>query len=183
MSIALKELAPYTARDGSIVAPGCYGVSHGVGIVGELVRHATQSWAGHCFVHIGHGLIVEGHTLVARVVSADAHPDAVWNIREHLTDDQRLAIVAKAQALVGTPYDVTSYIGFALEIMKLRTETQLDAVFKSDSWRVCSALVAECYEYAGISIDVEATAVNLISPDDLYRRILAQAQKDPPTSR
>ncbi len=25
--------------------PGNYGVSHGSGMVGELIRHATESWA------------------------------------------------------------------------------------------------------------------------------------------
>lgn len=173
--IALRELAPYVSRDGSIVAPGCYGVSRGVGLVGELVRHATDSPVGHAFVHIGNGLIVEGHTLVARVVPADSHPDAIWNIREPLTDEQRLAIVAKAQALVGTPYDYSAYIGFALEMLKLRSEAQLDALFTRDSWRVCSALVADCYAYAGIDIDPGERVANLISPDDLYQRILAQA--------
>jgi uncharacterized protein YycO len=150
-------------------------VSHGVGLVGELVRHATNSWAGHAFVYIGNGQIVEGHTLVARVVSADAHPDAVWNVHESITNDQRLNIIARAQALVGTPYDYASYIGFALEIMKLRTETQLDRVFCQDTWRVCSALVADCYRYAGITVDTGAQAANLISPDDLYQRILSQS--------
>jgi uncharacterized protein YycO len=173
--VVLSELAPYISRDGSVVAPGCYGVSHGVGIVGELVRHATDSWAGHCFLHLGNGQIVEGHTLVARVVSADSHPDAVWNIHESLSDDQRLAIIAKAQAMVGTPYDYASYIGFALELLKLRTEAQLDRVFQQDSWRVCSALVADCYRHAGIVIDTGAQAANLVSPDDLYRRIVSQS--------
>jgi uncharacterized protein YycO len=173
--VVLSELAPYIARNGSVVAPGCYGVSHGVGIVGELVRHATDSWAGHAFIYLGNGQIVEGHTLVARTVSADSHPDAVWNVHESLSDDQRLSIIAKAQAMVGTPYDYASYIGFALEIMKLRTESQLDKVFQQDNWRVCSALVADCYSYAGICVDTGARAANLISPDDLYRRILSQS--------
>jgi hypothetical protein len=66
-------------------------------------------------------------------------------------------------------------IGFALELLKLRTESQLDRVFRQDTWRVCSALVADCYSHAGIVIDSGAQAANLISPDDLYRRILSQS--------
>ena len=40
------RLAPYTAANGDMVLPGCYGVSHGGGITGELIRHATGTWAG-----------------------------------------------------------------------------------------------------------------------------------------
>jgi hypothetical protein len=43
--LAGSTLAPYTAANGDIVQPGCYGVSHGSGITGELIRHATESWA------------------------------------------------------------------------------------------------------------------------------------------
>jgi hypothetical protein len=59
--------------------------------------------------------------------------------------------------------------------MKLRTDTQLDKVFQQDTWRVCSALVADTSAHAGVIIKPSAFAANLISPDDLYRRILSQS--------
>ena len=55
-----------------------------------------------------------------------------------LTDPQRDAIVARAHALVGCPYDYPAYVGFALEVLKLRDGQELDPVFKEDHWRVCS---------------------------------------------
>jgi uncharacterized protein YycO len=168
------ELAPYAARNGKIVRAGCYGVSHGSGILGELIRHATESWAGHAFVYVGNGLIIEGTAPVARIAQADSHPDAVWNADEVLTDDQRTKIVDRAHALVGTAYDYLAYMGFALEVLKLRKGTQLDPVFHDDHWRVCSALVADCYRYAGITIDSGLRDPNLVSPADLYNRIAAQ---------
>lgn len=173
--VVLAELAPYTARNGDSVQAGCFGVSHGSGLAGELIRHATESWAGHAFVYIGNGQIVEGWAPVARVAPADSHPDAVWNAHEALTDEQRMQIVARAQALVGTPYDWSAYVGFALEVLKLRSGSQLDPVFKQDRWRVCSALVADCYERAGITIDGGQTDPNLVSPADLYNRIAGEA--------
>jgi uncharacterized protein YycO len=168
--VTLGELSPYTARNGEVVQAGCYGVSHGSGMTGELIRHATESWAGHAFVYVGNGLIVEGKPPVAAVASADSHPDAVWNVRERLVDEQRLAIVARAHALVGCHYDWPAYVGFALEIMKIRSGAELDCVFHSDDWRVCSALVADCYAHAGIDIGLDVD-VNLVSPADLYNRI------------
>lgn len=170
-----STLAPYTAANGDIVQPGCYGVSHGSGMTGELIRHATESWAGHAFVYIGNGQIVEGEPPVAKVSAADSHPDAVWNSRDQLTGPQRDAIVARAHALVGCPYDYAAYIGFALEVLKIRDGKELDPVFVSDHWRVCSALVADCYAYAGIHLEAGLKDPNLISPADLYNLIADQA--------
>ena len=37
-------------------------------------------------------------------------------------------------------------------MLKLRDGAELDPVFKADHWRVCSAMVADCYAYAGIHL-------------------------------
>jgi uncharacterized protein YycO len=171
VSPAGSTLASYTALNGDTVLPGTYGVSHGSGITGELIRHATESWAGHAFVYVGNGQIIEAMPPVARVSAADTHPDAVWNVHYPLTDVQRDAIVARAHALVGCPYDYPAYVGFALEVLKLRNGQELDPVFREDHWRVCSALVADCYTYAGLNVEQGLQHPNLISPADLYNRI------------
>lgn len=166
-----SSLASITTPNGEIVLPGTYGVSHGSGITGELIRHATESWAGHAFVYVGNGEVIEAAPPCARVASAASHPDAVWDTHEVLTDAQRDDIVARAHALVGCPYDYPAYVGFALEVMKIRSGQELDPVFKEDHWRVCSALVADCYAYAGIHLETGLPYPNLISPADLYNRI------------
>lgn len=174
VSPAGSTLAPFKALNGDLVLPGTYGVSHGSGITGELIRHATESWAGHAFVYVGDGQIIEAAPPCARVASAASHPDAIWNVRYPLTDTERDAIVARAHALVGTPYDYPAYVGFALEVLKLRNGTELDPVFKQDHWRVCSALVADCYTYAGLHLEAALQYPNLISPADLYNLIAQQ---------
>jgi len=150
--------------------PGDYGVSHGSGLIGELIRHATESWAGHAFIFVGDGHIIEGTAPVARLASVASHPDAVWS-SEVLTDAQRTTIVSRAHALVGCAYDWPAYVGFSLEILKLRTGVELDPLFRQDGWRVCSALVADCYAQAGINLVAGEVEPNLISPADLYNRI------------
>ena len=147
-----SRLAPYVAANGDKVLPGCYGVSHGGGITGELIRHVTGSWAGHAFVYIGNGQIIEAAPPAVRVAPAASHPGAVWNVRDPLSDAQRDKICARARALVGCPYDYPAYVGFALKVLKLRDGAELDPVFKADHWRVCSALVADCYAHAGIRL-------------------------------
>jgi hypothetical protein len=155
--------------------PGDYGVSHGGGMVGELIRHATESWAGHAFVYVGDGLIIEAAPPATRVSPVSSHPDAVWNSAEPKTDDQRIAIVARARALLGCSYDYPAYIGFALEVLKLRTAAQLAPEFKRDHWRVCSADVADEYGFAGIDLTAGLACPNLVSPADLYNRIAQRA--------
>ena len=154
---------------------GNYGVSHGSGMVGELIRHAIESWAGHAFVYIGNGMIIEAAPPATRIAPAASHPDAIWNLHEPLTNAQRDAIVARAHALLGTPYDYPAYIGFALEVLHLRTGQQLAAEFKHDHWRVCSADVADAYAFAGVDLTAGLKFPNLVSPADLYDRIAQQA--------
>src|SRR5919201_1461991 len=115
--------APYIAANGDRVLPGCYGVSRGVGITGVLIAPVAS------------------------------HPDALWNARFPLTGAQRERICARALALVGRQYEYPAYTGFALKVLKPREDAELDPVFKADHWQVCSALVADCYAYAGIRLE------------------------------
>jgi cell wall-associated NlpC family hydrolase len=69
------RLAPFIAANGDKVLPGCYGVSHGAGITGELIRHATGSRAGHAFFYIGNGQIIEAAPPAARVSPVASHPN------------------------------------------------------------------------------------------------------------
>lgn len=154
--------------------PGNYGVSHGSGMVGELIRHATESWAGHAFLYVGDGMIIEAAPPATRLAPAASHSDAVWNLNEPLTDEQRTAIVARAHALVGVPYDYGAYIGLALEILGIKSGKQLDPYFKRDTWRDCSADVADEYGFAGVDLRAGLTYPNLITPADLYDRIARQ---------
>ena len=150
--------------------PGDYGVSHGSGMAGELIRHATESWAGHAFIYIGDGMIIEAAPPATRTAPAASHNDAVWDLTEK-TPAQRRDIVARAHALLGTPYDYPAYIGFALEAIGIRTGKQLEPYFRQDHWRVCSADVADAYGFAGIDLTAGLEYPNLISPGDLYNRI------------
>lgn len=155
----------------SALKPGVYGLSHGSGIAGELIRHATGSWAGHAFIYVGNGNIVEGVPPRAQLSPADRYDDAVWAYNQPLTPEEQQSACDRAHALVGTDYDYPAYIGFALEVLKLRTGQELDPVFKQDHWRVCSALVYDAQTFAGFHFpwneiyDTDKWPVdNLVSP-------------------
>lgn len=173
-----SELMAVTgAKVPSRLRPGMYGVSHGSGMAGELIRHATASWAGHAFLYIGNGLIIEAESPVTKVSPVGAHPDAIWNLDEPgFTDEFGAKAVARAHALVGTPYDWPAYVGFALEVLKLRNGQQLSPYFYHDRWRVCSADVADEYAFAGKDVTTGLKYPNLVSPADLLLRIVQQSQ-------
>ena len=164
VAAARPRLAPYTTAGGDKVLPGCYGVSRGGGITGDLIRHAAGARAGHAFIYIGNGRIVEAAPPAVRVSQAASHPDAVWNARYPLTGVQRERICARALALLRCPYDYPAYTGFALKVLRPRDGAELDPVFKADHWRVCSALVADCYAYAGIRLEPGLKDLSLSGP-------------------
>ena len=149
----------------SQLKPGVFGVSHGGGIAGELIRSATGSWAGHAFLYLGGGLIVSGQPPHAITEPADTYQDAIWAWRmwdqlkavQNWTDEQVTTaqglVVARGQALVGTDYDFAAYAGFAAEVLHLRTESELTPDFTHDNWRVCSALVADAETTGGVPLD------------------------------
>jgi hypothetical protein len=150
---ARPRLAAYTAASGDLVLPGCYGVSRGEGITGDLIRHAPGARPGHAFIYIGNGRIVEVAPPAVRIAPAASHPGALWNAQRSLTGAQRERICARALTLVGRPYDYPAYTGFALKVLRPRDGAGLDPVFKADHWQVCAALVADCYAYAGIRLE------------------------------
>jgi len=148
--------------DVSQLQPGVFGVSHGGGLAGELIRHATGSWAGHAFLYLGGGRLVQGQPPAAALAPADSHGDAIWAWRmwdqlravtgwtaDQVTAAQR-RVVARGHALTGCRYDFEAYAGFSLEVLKLVNAGQLDPVFSSDSYRVCSALVDDAEVFGGV---------------------------------
>jgi hypothetical protein len=165
---ARLRLAPYTAASGDLVLPGCYGVSRGEGITGDLIRHAPGARPGHAFIYIGNGRIVEIAPPAVRIAPAASHPGALWNAQRSLTGTQRETICARALTLVGRPYDYPAYTGFALKVLRPRDGAELDPVFKADHWQVCAALVADCYAYAGIRLKPglrDLSAAGAVGPD------------------
>lgn len=145
------------------LTPGVFGISHGSGVPGEIIRAATGSWGGHAFLHLGSGVIVQGQPPRAGTAAADVHPDAIWAWRmwdqlqaggwtaEQVAQAQA-KVVLRARAEIGVRYDYPAYLGFELEVLHLRTRTQLAAEFARDGYRVCSALVADALTAGGVPL-------------------------------
>lgn len=144
--------------------PGVFGVSHGSGLGGTIIRDATGSWAGHAFLYLGEGKMVEGTSPKSRIVPADSHPDAIWAWRmwDQLATSgwpaakeiaAVKAVVARGNALVGDSYDWAAYLAFTAMVLKLRTGQEMTADFSHDTMRVCSGLVADALTAGGVPMD------------------------------
>ena len=164
----------------SSLQPGTFGVSHGGGTAGELIRHATVSWAGHAFLYLGNGLIVQGQPPQAATAPADSHGDAIWAHRmwsqlqaaDGWTAEQVAAaqarVVARGRQLIGCAYDFEAYAAFALMVLKIRSADQLAPLFSRDAWRVCSALVFDAETFGGVPMEfVPSDGPGLVTDEGL----------------
>lgn len=150
--------------DISKLPPAVFGISHGGGVPGEIIRSATQSWAGHAFGNLGGGVLVQGQPPVAATAPADSHGDAIWAwkmwdqlVAEEGWTSERVArsqalVTARYRGEIGVRYDFGAYLGFELEVLHLRTEQQLAGTYKKDRYRVCSALVADGLMAGGVPL-------------------------------
>lgn len=167
----------------SKLVPGVFGVSHGGGIAGAMVRSATQSWAGHAFGYLGGGMAISGQPPRAVIVPADTWDDAIWAHQmwdKLMSDDgwtaqqvaaSQAAVVARYRAEEGCPYDFEAYGAFTAMVLHLRSEQQLAPDFDKGDVRVCSALVADGLGTGKVPLDfVPSDGPGIIS--DPARRIV-----------
>jgi hypothetical protein len=174
----------------SKLTPGVFGLSHGGGLAGDLIRHATESSYGHAFLYLGDGVIVQGQPQVAALAKADSHSDATWAWRmwdqlaaEHKWTPAQVkvvqdAVVLRGRALVGTPYDWAAYAAFASEVLHLAHGGAMQQFFEHNPRRVCSGLVADALTAGQIPLEFipedgapglvtagpKGTVVNLVAP-------------------
>lgn len=143
------------------LTPGVFGVSHGTGMAGMIIRDATGSWAGHAFLYLGGGKMISGQPEKAVILPADTFSDAIWAWRmwdqlkasgwsaDQVMRGQQL-VVNRGQAEDGARYDWAAYPAFAAEVLHLRTSGQLAPWFSADRARVCSAVVDDALTIGGV---------------------------------
>jgi uncharacterized protein YycO len=147
--------------------PGTFGVCHGVGLVADIIRRATESWAGHAVMYVGNGQIVQA---TWPKVQLDAAPtnNVVWATKQDLTDEQRTTIVTTAKGLVGDSYDWTVYPALAAALFYAAATKDLSHLFSNDKWWDCSGLIAHCDAAAGFNIDASIDP-HLVTPAELMQ--------------
>lgn len=159
---------------------GTFGICHGAGWASGVIRHATESWAGHAVMYVGGGKVVQAE--YPKVQLADApRSNVIWANGQLLAPSARTAIVAKAHSLVGDGYDIWAYPVLAASVFYAAVTKDAAPLFLSDKFLDCSAVVTACDAAAGIDL-FPGTSVHFVTPAMLFDLAAQRGWLTPPTS-
>jgi hypothetical protein len=174
----------------TLLLPGTWGVSHGSGFLGDVIRYVEQAesksarfltgdheaaWGGHVFVAIGQGEIVEAEWPRVTISPATKHGDAIWATGQPLTDAQRDKGVQAVRALIGTPYNVTAYGWFLARLAELPVSKDYAALAatEANAGPICSGVMVREMEAMDVDLGPLKTAAvqnpDWVSPADCLR--------------
>lgn len=133
---------------------GQFGVVKTNGIFGKLIRIGTLSRWNHAFIYVGDGKIVEANPRGVEVSDVSKYPVIAWNKHQELSESERQTIAQSALATVGKSYSFLTIALLAFRILGVRifSNTWVIAKLAMKEGYICSELVAECYDKAGIVI-------------------------------
>lgn len=144
-------------------SPGVWGVVPGVGPVAAIIRHATESWAGHAVMYVGNSQIVQA-TWPKVILSPAPTSNVIWATGQPATAGQHSNIASYAKTLVGTRYDIMAYPALIAAIFDAALTKNLSHLFGNDKWWDCSGLVEECDDMAGIPMFPSDISAHLVTP-------------------
>jgi hypothetical protein len=124
-------------------AIGVWGVCPGDGMIAAVIRHATESWAGHAVMYVGGGQIVEA-TWPKVEISMAPTQNIIWATGQPLNAGEQLLASNKARSLVGTQYDIWVYPFLAAAVFDAALTKDVSHLFNNDRWWDCSGLIEEC---------------------------------------
>jgi len=162
----LEELSAYEPRIGD------YGVVKTNGFFGLLIRLGTTSRWNHAIVYIGEGKAVSADPTGVKIVNISDYKNIAWNKHEMLTPIERIKIAEAAESFVGRPYDFFTISLLALRILGLKINLPFFTYLARKDGFICSELVAEAYDKAGISLLDKPDY--LVVPGDLAERLIYQ---------
>jgi hypothetical protein len=145
---------------------GTWGVAPGAGLVASVIRHATESWAGHAVMYVGGGKIVQARWPKVQVSDAP-YQNIIWANGQPLTAIQRTAVCARAMALVGDGYDILVYPFLVAAFFNVAATRDATSLFTSDRWWDCSGLVEECDSAAGAPMFSSSDSAHFVTPAQL----------------
>lgn len=159
-------------------------------IAARLIRWDTDSPVNHAFIYIGGGQIIEAANTV-RVGWAAEYEDILWStgrLPAELTptDRQRDAIVNAAAYMLGERYNWLDIVAIGLAQKRLGQlvddRTWWAKRLSKDGREICSQLVDDAYNQAGVHLFQDGRLPGLVSPGDLYRLIVPQIPRPPGAS-
>jgi len=153
--------------------PGDFGLVPLPGAVGKMISLGERlngdafSNFDHAFLLLRDNRIIEAEPGGARIMPADEYGDTVLWSYWTLTDPQRAAIVSEAWKYVGTPYSAADYFALAAKRLHLPAPG-LRRYVASSGHMICSQLVDQIYQDAGLQIFDDGRWCGYVTPADLH---------------
>jgi hypothetical protein len=129
-----------------VLEPGRFVVVRTGGWLAWIIRKATKSPYNHAFIVTGNGGIAEARPeggVCAGQFSEYAGCLAAANIGEPMTNAECGAVIAKAESLLGTPYNFPDLADLGLEALGWHWKW-LIRICGADKMLICSQMVAMC---------------------------------------
>jgi uncharacterized protein YycO len=153
--------------------PGDYFLAQIKGFGGFLIRVAQlltgdASRYTHAGVVLDDGTVVQaepgGATVVPLAEILDKPPVAYSRLE--LTDQERAAIVKAARSYAGVPYSFLDYLYLALTTLGVTWDWVTERV-QNDGHMICSQLVDQAYQDAGVHLFEDGRFPGDVTPGDL----------------
>ncbi|MBB4924820.1 hypothetical protein [Kitasatospora kifunensis] len=150
------------------------------GEIGRLIR--LGQWLNgdgfanyeHAFLLVGDDEVIEAEPGGVRQASlAEYGASRVrWSSgRIEMTDDQREAVVAAAHRYLRVPYSFLDYAALAAHRFRVPGSSLLKGYVADTRHLICSQLVDQCYQDAGIHLFNDGRWPGYVTPADLDRLI------------
>ncbi|PYC86618.1 hypothetical protein C7C46_05650 [Streptomyces tateyamensis] len=126
----------------------------------------------HAFLLVGDGEVIEAEPGGARQASLTEYTGRLirWSTgRFELTNDQRAAVIAAARGYLKVPYSFLDYAALAAHRFRLPGSTLLRGYVADTRHQICSQLVDQCYQDAGIKLFDDGRWTGYVTPADLGR--------------
>lgn len=167
--------------------PGDFELCQISGEVGAFIRFGQWfnkdgfSKFEHARLHLGGGLCIDAKPGGASLGAMSAYDDVahVWSTGLiPLTTAQRSKIVSAGFSYIGVDYSFADYLALFAKRMHAWLPG-LNAYVKSSKHMICSQLVAQCYDDAGVVLPTQPahTFNGDVTPGDLYKVLLQHGLK------
>ncbi|MFE9428947.1 hypothetical protein ACFYNO_39060 [Kitasatospora sp. NPDC006697] len=158
--------------------PGDFAVVRMAGTVGRLIRFG-QWLNGDGFADYEHAVVLVDDDALVEAEPGGAVQSPAGEYRDRpvrwstghvdLTEEQRAAVVAAAHRYVGVPYSFLDYLALAAHRFRLPGSGLLKHYVADTRHMICSQLVDQCYQDAGVNLFTDGRWPGYVTPADLGR--------------
>lgn len=149
------------------------GISLGQWFIGDASRYT------HAFVVLDDDTVMEAMPSGARIRTldhAETHEPIAYSWAVELTDEQRMLIVQQARVLEGARYGFSAYLHLALSRFGIRWPWLIRYLRRNGRF-ICSQLVDEVYNRAGVRLFEDGRAPHDVTPGDLANLLIERDWK------